>query len=116
MGQKWSIKQSKKEPGNKFDGQKARFDLLPVEALEEVVKIYTYGAVKYGDRNWEKGMSWSRLFGAMMRHAWAFWRGEDKDSESGLLHMAHVTWYGLALIQYSKYKTEFDNRIKLTKN
>ena len=113
MGQKWRIEQAKKEPANKFDGQKARFDLLPVDALEEVVKIYTYGAIKYGYRNWEKGLSWSRLFGAMMRHSWAFWRGEDIDSESGLLHIAHATWCGLALIHYSKHRKAFDDRVKI---
>ena len=69
--------------GRKFDSNKLRFDLIPVEPLQELARVYTIGAKKYGDRNWENGLSWSRLFAAMMRHAWKFWMGERNDPEDG---------------------------------
>lgn len=92
--------QQKNEPGLRFDAGKPRWDLLPAE-IEEIVKVYTIGAVKYAERNWEKGMSWGRVFGSLMRHAWAFWRGETNDKETGLNHMAHVAWNAIALLTYS---------------
>lgn len=108
-----SHEQCKTEPAIKFDGAgKNRYDLIPAYALDELVKIYTYGANKYGDSNWIKGMSWSRFFGALMRHAWAFWGGEDLDRESGLKHMAHAAFCCLALVEYSKIHKKFDDRIK----
>ena len=64
-----------------------RFDLFPADALEEVAKVYTVGAKKYGDRNWELGMSYGRLFGSLLRHVYAWWRGERDDKESKLHHL-----------------------------
>lgn len=78
------------EPGIKFDADKTRFDLIPFDCLEEVGKVLTYGASKYGERNWERGMSWSRVVGAGLRHTFAMMRGEDRDSETGFLHSAHA--------------------------
>ena len=37
---------------------------------------------------------------ALMRHALAFWSGEDRDPESGHLHVAHVAWHALALVSF----------------
>ena len=68
--------------GVKFDQNKTRYDLLPPEFLESTAKILGFGANKYGERNWEKGMSWGRVFGALMRHMWAWWRGEKADAET----------------------------------
>ena len=74
----------------KSDANKARYDLIPATPLDLLARIYTMGAKKYADRNWEKGMAWGRVFAAIMRHLWAFWRGEDLDPESGLPHPAHA--------------------------
>lgn len=42
--------------GKKLDDGKARMDLLPPEFLFATADILAFGAGKYGDRNWEKGM------------------------------------------------------------
>ena len=42
------------EHGKKFDGDKLRFDLIPAVAEEEIAKILTFGAKKYGPDNWQK--------------------------------------------------------------
>lgn len=76
--------------GRKDDAGKTRYDLLPADALHEVAEIFTFGARKYGDRNWEGGLKQSRLFGAAMRHLWAYWRGQDDDDETGRSHLAHA--------------------------
>ncbi|NIN67629.1 MAG: hypothetical protein GTO63_23590, partial [Anaerolineae bacterium] len=40
--------------GLRFDEGKERVDLLPPDALMYLGKVYAMGAVKYGDRNWER--------------------------------------------------------------
>lgn len=102
--------------GTKYDEGKLRYDLLPPDAVQELVRVYDYGALKYADRNWEKGMKWSRCFSALMRHSWAFWMGENLDPESGLPHMAHAAFCCLALIRYVKRNKEFDDRVLLTES
>lgn len=42
----------------------------------EVARVLEWGARKYEAHNWRKGMSWSRVYGAAMRHIEAFARGE----------------------------------------
>lgn len=102
--------QSKEEPALRYDNGKLRYDLIPVDALEELVLIYTRALSKYPERNWEKGMSWSRCFGSLMRHSWAFWRGEERDSETNCHHMAMAAWNAMALVSYSLRKVGKDDR------
>ena len=96
--------------GKKFDKDKLRYDLLPPEPLARVVEVFTIGARKYGDRNWEKGLTWGRVFAAMMRHAWAWWRGERFDTEDGQHHLSSVAWCALVLMEYEKTHQELDDR------
>lgn len=94
----------------KHDQGKLRYDLIPAGSLEALVRVYTFGAGKYGDRNWEKGMSWGRVFGAIMRHLWAWWRGEDADSETGISHLAHAAWGCFTLLAYVDRGVGTDDR------
>lgn len=96
--------------GSKFDTGKLRYDLLPFDALEEVVRVISMGAAKYGDRNWEKGLSFGRLIAATLRHVSAYAMGQDKDKESGLPHMAHAATNCLFLIAYSIRRLGRDDR------
>lgn len=98
------------EQSRKFDGGKPRYDLIPAYPLDELAKVYSMGAAKYEDRGWEKGIKWSRIFAAIMRHLWAFWRGEDKDPESGLPHVIHAAWGCFALAEYKRTHPGFDDR------
>lgn len=94
----------------KADGAKLRFDLMPPSFIEAVTEVLTFGAEKYADRNWEKGMSWGRPFAATMRHLWAWWRGEETDKDSGLSHLSHAACNLAFLIEYETTKREFDDR------
>ena len=77
--------------GRKFDGGKLEYGLLPPHALEETVKVLTFGAQKYERGNWIKVPdSKRRYFDALQRHMWAWKRGEQIDPESGLHHLAHA--------------------------
>ena len=90
------------EPGGlKYDGEKPRWDLLPMGALEEVVKVYSFGVKKYAPWNWRKGIVYSRCFAAIMRHLFAWWwNRETKDHESQCHPLSAVVFYCLNLMQY----------------
>lgn len=94
----------------KFDQDKARYNLIPAEALDGLATVLTYGAAKYAPRNWEKGMPWGRVFGALMRHMWAWWRGEDNDPETGFSHLWHAHCCIVFLSTYVARKAGTDDR------
>lgn len=102
------------QQGIKHDTQKVRLELLPTCALEEIAKVLDFGAKKYETWNWTKGFKWSRLIGASMRHLFAFARGEDKDPESGLSHLAHLGCCVLFLLYHEKHHKNLDDRHKPT--
>lgn len=96
--------------GRKDDQGKTRYELLPPELLDGTARVLTFGAAKYDDRNWEKGMAWSRPFGALMRHMWAWWRGEANDPETGMSHLWHASCCLSFLIAYEQRKVGTDDR------
>lgn len=99
--------------GTKHDDGKLRWDLLMLRAVRGVVEILTYGAVKYADRNWEKGIKFSRLFAAAMRHISAFWLGEERDRESQLLHLDHAICDLMMIRELQTLHPEMDDRPKV---
>lgn len=96
--------------GRKDDTGKLRFDLLPVRPLEKVAEVYTIGASKYDDNNWRKGIQWSRIFAAMLRHAYKWWRGEVNDPVDGQHHLSSVVWCALTLMEFEETHPELDDR------
>lgn len=96
--------------GVKADDGKPRLDLIPPEVIFGYGRALHYGSVKYSDRNFEKGMSWGRVFGAAMRHLWAFWSGEEYDKESGLHHLESALFSVAALYIYTQRKIGKDDR------
>lgn len=89
-------------------------ELIPPSLMVELAKVMTFGAEKYGDRNWEKGIKYMRLYGAMQRHLHAWAGGEDLDPETGLSHLAHAAFGVAALLdfasQYSSIQSPLDDR------
>ena len=77
--------------GIKYDGQKARWSLLPWREVKEVVEVLTLGSIKYADDNWKYVKPQpDRYFSAGMRHLTAWYSGEKKDPETGKSHLAHA--------------------------
>jgi hypothetical protein len=103
--------------GFKRDLGKVRFDLLPSDVLTGVARVCTPGIGfkdgKYPARNWELGMSWGRYFSAAMRHAWAFWQGEELDHESGEPHLAHAIANLMFLYAYYLRNIGTDDRTSI---
>jgi len=96
--------------GVKFDSGKARYDLVPPEVEEAIAKVLTFGAAKYGDRNWELGMKWGRPYAALRRHMAAWWGGEDKDPETGMPHTWHAACCIAFLVAFEARDSGTDDR------
>jgi hypothetical protein len=94
----------------KFDNEKPRMDLLDTKFLLDLAAVMGYGAIKYEANNWRRGMRHGRYFAAMMRHAWAYWGGEENDQESGLPHLAHAAACIMMLMGIAKSHPELDDR------
>lgn len=110
----------KKEEGWKDDAGKVRMELIPPEAMMALGIVLTFGAVKYGDRNWEKGMGWGRVFGAAMRHLLAWWGGKgpttvsflfgSMDEETGYSHLWHALCCVVFLVTMEERRIGTDDR------
>ena len=96
--------------GVKHDIGKTRWDLFPWEAAKEISDVLTYGAAKYGDRNWERGFRWGRPYAAILRHLTAWFVGEDMDRESGFSHLAHAGCELMFLLTLTKRGAGEDDR------
>lgn len=109
---RWDVSKLQMPPveGRKDDGAKLRHDLIPPEAVEALAEVLTFGATKYGDRNWEKGMRWGRCFAALMRHLWKWWRREAVDPETGMSHLWHAMACLAFLIAYEARSIGEDDR------
>ncbi len=91
------------DQGRKFDTGKTDFSLLPLEPIEQVAKVMTFGAAKYERDNWQLLKDGkNRYFAACLRHLWAWAKGEYQDPESGLPHLAHAACCVLFLLHISK--------------
>jgi Domain of unknown function (DUF5664) len=89
--------------GKKYDGDKTRWDLLPIESMESVVKVLTMGATKYGDNNWQLvDNARERYYAAAMRHLVEWRKGNKIDNESGESHLAHVMCNMVFLMHFDK--------------
>lgn len=85
--------------GMKYDSDKLRYDLFPIEVIECIVDIFTYGAKKYAPNNWKKLEPFEdRYYAALMRHLAEWRKGNKIDKESGRLHIGHAAWNALALV------------------
>ena len=98
MGGVYSEVEYQKE-GKKHDSGKLRYDLVPVDAQREVVRVLTFGAQKYGDNNWRITEPKSRYIAAAFRHIEAFRSGETVDAESGIHPLAHAICSLLFVLQ-----------------
>jgi len=100
----------KKDEGLRFNTGKTRHDLVPSYAQEQYARVLTKGSEKYAERNWERGMAWSKPIASLERHLQAFKRGEDLDPETGVLHVAHIMCNAAFLTEYYKTYPEGDDR------
>lgn len=90
-----SGKRTEFETGARRDcqGGKGRMDLLPWRAIMELSRVYEEGSIKYGDRNWEKGIPLSRFADSGPRH-FAKWMAGYVDEP----HLDMAIWNFMSML------------------
>lgn len=66
---------------------KGRFDLLPACAVARLARHYENGAIKYEDRNWEKGIPISVMMDSALRHMFKYLDGQTDED-----HLVAAAW------------------------
>lgn len=98
------------EAGHYDSGKIGLHFILAMPGLDKVALVGDYGAKKYDQWNYTKGMPWMKLLGSCSRHLTAFIRGEDLDKESQLPHLAHLAYNALMLLGYMECHKSLDDR------
>lgn len=102
--------------GERHNENKLRWSLVPQSALEPMVRVLEFGATKYSDHNWQKGLPVTEICESLKRHLDAFMEGEDNDPESGKSHIGHIQCNALFLSWMMNNKPQLDNRHNGTNN
>lgn len=71
----------------KLDDPLVRLDLVPVEMLCRLARIYGAGGLKYDEGNYKKGINLSRYIGSKERHGIAWAEGDQSED-----HLAQEAW------------------------
>lgn len=82
---------------------KGRYDLISTHLLRRLAGVYERGAKNHGDRNWEHGIPFSRLFNSALHHSQQALAG-DTDED----HLGQAIWNLGAIIHFQE-----TNRIDL---
>ena len=89
------------------------YDLFPfAEVVPAYCEVAEFGAKKYAPWNWTKGLGQVQIMCSLLRHLWAYMRGEDCDCGprgSGLPHTHHILWNACALV-HSRHHGIGDDR------
>lgn len=92
--------------GKKYDEGKIMVDLLVPEFLEDVARVMTMGAQKYGIENWKQGLDKRRILAALYRHLLAYHKGETYDPESKFSHLSHIACNTMFLFWYDEVRKD----------
>jgi hypothetical protein len=76
---------------------KGRFDLISPFVLKRLADIYEKGAIKYEDRNWEKGCPLSRFLDSALRHLVQFMAGVGDED-----HLGQCIWNLVAIVHFEE--------------
>tara|TARA_R110000851_G_scaffold78000_5_gene172074 strand:+ start:13929 stop:14261 length:333 start_codon:yes stop_codon:yes gene_type:complete len=96
--------------GDRFNTGKLRWSLVSMSALAPMVRVLMFGAQKYNDNNWKKGLKYTEVCESLQRHMNSFMEGEDDDPESKLTHVGHILCNALFLSYMFLFKKDMDDR------
>lgn len=90
--------------------------LISPLALAYLSQVLTFGATKYKENNWRKGLDQTKLIAAALRHITAFAAGLEVDPETGLPHMAHAMCCCMFSLELQESESNIDTRYQYTEN
>lgn len=87
------------------------YDLIPFQEIANAFsRVAEHGAKKYAPWNWSKGLPRVQVLGSLLRHSFAYLRGEERDKDSGLLHTDHILWNAAVLSHGQEWGLEDGRR------
>lgn len=99
-------------PKTAFGEAKPKLSDTPTVGIQEMGRVFTGGAAKYGRFNWrDHAVSSTVYYDAAQRHLMAWFAGEDIDSESGISHLAHVMACCNIVLDAKEHGKLNDNRL-----
>lgn len=98
--------------GDRFNEGKLKWSLVSWKALEPMVKVLMFGATKYDDHNWKKGLKYTEIVESLQRHLNSFIEGEDNDKESKISHIGHILCNAMFLSYMFLFRKDLDDRFK----
>lgn len=101
---------SENQKALKHDNGKPKLSLVNRACLNGIARAMEYGMKKYAKNNYKKGMEWSRIVDALLRHITAWNEKEEIDAESQLNHLYHVGACVSMLIWYVENNIGTDDR------
>lgn len=91
---------------------KGRPDLITPFGLTRLSKWYELGSKKYSDRNWERGMPFSRYTASAFRHLIAWMKGDMSED-----HLSACVWNLMAIMHHQELgETQWDDMPKYEDN
>lgn len=76
---------------------KGRYDLVSPFAVRRIACHYEAGSKKYADRNWERGIPFSRYIDSAKRHIDEFIMGKENED-----HLAAACWNLMAIMHHQE--------------
>ena len=98
------------ENGIRKNKGKLKWSLVSWKALEPMVQVLMFGAKKYSDWNWSKGLKYTEVCESLQRHLISFLEGEDDDKESKLHHVGHILCNAMFLSYMFLFRKDMDDR------
>lgn len=98
-----------------IDEGKPRYDLIPPELLKRLADLYTRGAEKYGDYNWQKANSpeeYQRMKASAWRHFidWsAGWNTEEDHAIATIWNIISYEWHTKHKLDNNNYPQSVEN-------
>lgn len=74
----------------RFNTGKLRWGLVWWPALEVMLLVLEFGAIKYAPDNWRKGLHREEILESIQRHLIALLQGQEEDPESKISHVGHI--------------------------
>ena len=96
--------------GDRFNTGKLKWSLVSWRALAPMVRVLMFGAEKYDDHNWKRGLKYTEVTESLQRHLNSFIEGEDDDPESKLSHVGHILCNAMFLSYMSIFRKDMDDR------
>jgi len=94
----------------RYNKGKPRIGLVPPELMVEVAKVLTFGAEKYEENNWKKGIPCKCFVDSALRHFFKFIANhKDEDHESAFYwNIMCCIWTHENIPEMQSYKKEVD--------